>query len=217
MSATGISERAPSRVRREGRPVLSGPLSRQMQEARRRGDLPETLTDRYQAMRCVFEQISGVVPAGEKTPDDIQRLRILDAVILELSALEREVFLPCSTAAPEEMQSARAELLERVNHPARGPEAPPPESSLMDSLRMGRPVRLLLEVDRLSPAGLVAMGQLVHFEPEVRVRRVDGDPGAGAWSPPARRRVVMVRRRRPGAPPAGAAAAADAAPTGAGT
>jgi len=134
--------------------------------------VPQELLDRYEAARRAFSEISGLIPPGEKSPDDIQRLRILDAVILEFTALERELYMEFGGLTPDAVQTARSALLERLNQP-RPPEPAPRPATLMDLLRAGEPMTLRIDVEALSPAGLVAMGQLLHFEPHVRVERID--------------------------------------------
>ncbi len=176
MAAVDVPTRAaPQRRRRRADETES--LSQQLMEARRRGELPQALLERYEAARSAFAEISGLVPSGEPAPDDVQRLRILDTVILELVAVEREMFVLCGTDAPESVHHAYNEFLERLNRPVREPReaaVTPEPTGILDLLRAGRPVSLRLDVDALTPSGLVAMGQLLNFERGVRVERLDG-------------------------------------------
>ena len=98
MAAVDVPTRAAPR-RRRGRVDGAESLSRQLSEARRRGEPPQALLERYEAARSAFAEISGVVPTGPHTADDVQRLRILDTVILELFAVEREMFVMCRAQA----------------------------------------------------------------------------------------------------------------------
>ena len=174
MAAVDVPTRAAPQ-RRRCRVDGAESLSRQLSEARRRGEPPQALLERYEAARSAFAEISGVVPTGPHTADDVQRLRILDTVILELFAVEREVFVMCGNDTPETVRQAYNEFLERLNRPVQPPAVPaPPPVTVLDLLRAGESLVLRLEVEELTPSGLLAMGQLLNFERGVHLTRIDG-------------------------------------------
>ena len=146
-------------------------LWRQLHEARADSAPAHAQLDRYRAARQAFAEISGLMlPAHTRSPNDIQRLRILDAVILELSAVERELYVAVGDEAPDAMHAAYAELRARLNPPVTETQPAPAEApqTLLGRLRAGEAVTVHLQINRLSSAGLLALGQLLHFEPGLR-------------------------------------------------
>jgi hypothetical protein len=152
---------------------------------------PEAARVQLEVALNAFHHIGGVVPP-RPTAEDCARLQLLDAVIARVHAFERMVFVAHGRRDPDSQRAHYEEFLRRLNaRPAVPP--PPPRPDLVGRVAAGEPVTLRLRVHRLSPGGLVALGQLVQREPGVvllEVRWEDADatseepwvgwPGAGA-------------------------------------
>lgn len=125
--------------------------------------------DQLRVALNAFAHIGGVVPAV-LVDADRERLQLLDAVIARVHAAERVVFVTCGHDDPDSRRANHAELLRRLNErPAIAAAPPAPPVDIARRIAAGSAVALCLEIRGLSPSGLVALGQLLHFEPGVVV------------------------------------------------
>ena len=149
------------------------------------GDPPEAFRLQLQVAQNAFHHIGGLVPTS-LTAADRERLQLLDAVIARMHAAERAVFVSYCRDDPESRRAQHEEFLRRLSRGAIAARTPaPPRHDVIGRINGGQAVTLRLRIRALSPAGLVALGQLLHFERDVaseeEVPRTAATPGTDPW------------------------------------
>jgi hypothetical protein len=138
-----------------------------------------------QVAQNAFHHIGGVVPPS-LTAADRERLQLLDAVIARIHAAERAVFVSYCRDDPESRRAQHEELLQRLSRGALAASrvSVVPRNDVIGRISGGEAVTLRLRIRALSPAGLVALGQLLHFERDVATEEESPRPSPSPESDP---------------------------------